>query len=70
MIRPLDYCVTSDHVRASLNTIDERIHEMLVLRQQYIEKLMNIEQDDNLLAIMDENNEFTEKIKYHIEKKS
>lgn len=69
MIRPLEYCMTSDHVRTSLNTIDERIHEMLVLRQQYIEKLVSIEQDDCLLSVLEENNEFTEKIKYHIEKK-
>lgn len=70
MIRPLEYCSTSEHVRTSLNTIDERIREMLVLRQQYLEKLMNIEQDDSLLEIIEENNEFTKKIIYHIEKKS
>jgi len=70
MIRPLEYCVTSEHVRTSLNTIDERIREMLVLRQQYLEKLMSIEQDDSLLDVIKENNAFTEKIIYHIEKKS
>lgn len=69
MIRPLEYCVTSEHVRTSLNTIDERIREMLILRQQYIEKLVEIEQDDSLRAVLEENNAFTEKIKYHIEKK-
>lgn len=69
MIRPLEYCVTSEHVRESLNTIDERIREMLVLRQQYLEKLVSIEQDDNLLAVLEENKEFTEKIKCHIERK-
>lgn len=69
MIRPLDYCITSDHVRTSLNTIDERIREMLVLRQQYLEKLVSIEQDKSLLADIEENRKFTEKIKYHIEKK-
>lgn len=70
MIRPLAYCITSEHVRTSLNTIDERIREMLVLRQQYIEKLMSIEQDDSLLDVIEENKGFTEKIIYHIEKKS
>ncbi len=69
MIRPLEYCIASEHVRTSLNTIDERIREMLVLRQQYLEKLMSIEQDNSLLDVIKENNEFTEKIIYHIEKK-
>ncbi|HMR17792.1 MAG TPA: hypothetical protein PKA53_00710 [Sphingobacterium sp.] len=70
MIRPLEYCGTSEHVRTSLNTIDERIREMLVLRQQYLEKLMSVEQDDSLLNVIEENNGFTEKIIYHIAKKS
>lgn len=69
MIRPLEYCSTSEHVRASLNTIDERIREMLVSRQQYLEKLMGIEQDSSLSDVIAENKEFTEKIIHYIAKK-
>lgn len=70
MIRPLEYCSTSEHLRSSLNTIDERIREMLELREQYIAKLQSIEQDESLLEILAENKAFTEKIIYHIKQKS
>lgn len=70
MIRPLEYCSTSEHLRSSLNTIDERIREMLEMREQYIAKLQSIEQNDSLLEVLAENKAFTEKIIYHIEQKS
>lgn len=69
MIRPLEYCSTSEHLRTSLNTIDERIREMLELREQYIVKLQSIEQKDTLLEVLAENKAFTEKITYHIQQK-
>lgn len=70
MIRPLEYCSTSEHLRSSLNTIDERIREMLEMREQYIAKLQSIEQNDSLLEVLAENKAFTEKVIYHIEQKS
>lgn len=69
MIRPLDYCSTSEHLRTSLNTIDSRIREMLEMRAKYIEKLQSIEQKDSLLEVLAENKAFTDKIIYHIEQK-
>ena len=69
MIRPLDYCSTSEHLRSSLNTIDSRIREMLEMRAKYIEKLQSIEQKDSLLEVLAENKAFTDKIIYHIEQK-
>lgn len=38
MIRPLEYCATSSHLEASMQTIDIRIEELLRLRDQYLEK--------------------------------
>lgn len=70
MIRPLEYCSTSEHLRSSLNTIDERIREMLEMREQYIAKLQSVEQDDSLLEVLAENKAFAEKIIYHIKQKS
>ncbi|MDM1295499.1 chorismate mutase [Sphingobacterium sp. N143] len=38
MIRPLEYCVSSQHINASIDTIDSRIVELLALRKTYINK--------------------------------
>lgn len=38
MIRPLEYCVDKHHIRTSIDTIDNRIVELLALRKSYIDK--------------------------------
>lgn len=38
MIRPLEYCVNSQHIKSSIDTIDSRIAELLALRQMYLNK--------------------------------
>ena len=38
MIRPLEYCVNSQHIKSSIDTIDSRIVELLALRQAYLNK--------------------------------
>lgn len=38
MIRPLEYCVNKQHIHDSVETIDNRIVELLALRKTYINK--------------------------------
>ncbi|OJZ03319.1 chorismate mutase [Sphingobacterium sp. 40-24] len=38
MIRPLEYCVNKQHIHDSVDTIDNRIVELLALRKTYIGK--------------------------------
>jgi len=38
MIRPLEYCVNKQHIHVSVDTIDNRIVELLALRKMYIDK--------------------------------
>lgn len=38
MIRPLAYCVNKQHIHDSVDTIDNRIVELLALRKTYIGK--------------------------------
>lgn len=36
MIRPLEYCENENHIRASIDTIDLRILELIILRKKYL----------------------------------
>jgi len=38
MIRPLEYCVNTQHINVSIDTIDNRIVELLALRKTYLNK--------------------------------
>lgn len=38
MIRPLIYCETISHIRTSIDTIDCRILELIALRESYLKK--------------------------------
>ena len=45
MIRPLEYCETSDQLVKSLDTINLRIQELTALRADYLNKLLNVTSD-------------------------
>lgn len=47
MIRPLEYCTTLSHIQTSISTIDSRISELKALRQQYVNKEIELEQREN-----------------------
>ncbi len=47
MIRPLEYCVNKQHIHDSVDTIDNRIVELLALRKTYIGKGKSIEDEQN-----------------------
>ncbi|UIR55506.1 chorismate mutase [Sphingobacterium sp. SRCM116780] len=43
MIRPLEFCENSSHLRSSVDCIDYRILELIALRAQYVDKLNQAE---------------------------
>ncbi|OOG16541.1 hypothetical protein BWD42_20115 [Sphingobacterium sp. CZ-UAM] len=45
MIRPLEYCVNTQHINASIDTIDNRIVELLALRKTYLNKAKVLQDD-------------------------
>lgn len=47
MIRPLEYCTTLSHIKSSIDTIDNRILELKTLRKIYVDKEVELEQDEN-----------------------
>ncbi|KGE14107.1 hypothetical protein [Sphingobacterium deserti] len=50
MIRPLAYCESINHFEHSIDTIDNRIQELLELRKQYVaghKALQNVEADES-----------------------
>lgn len=61
MIRPLEYCQTSDQLLQSLDTIELRIQELTALRSDYLNKLSNISSDrkheQGSNTLLDNNNE-------------
>ena len=61
MIRPLEYCETSDQLVNSLDTINHRIQELTALRTDYLNKLLNITSDrqteQGLNTTLDNNDE-------------
>ncbi|WP_245893842.1 hypothetical protein [Sphingobacterium gobiense] len=48
MIRPLPYCTTLSHVKASIETIDNRILELEALRKLYEDKETELEQEEQI----------------------
>ncbi|WP_165793107.1 hypothetical protein [Sphingobacterium haloxyli] len=48
MIRPLPYCTTLSHVKASIDTIDNRILELEALRKLYKDKEIEFEQEEEI----------------------
>lgn len=61
MIRPLDYCQTSDQLVSSLDTINVRIQELTSLRADYLNKLLDVTSEEQAEQvsnnILDHNNE-------------
>ena len=47
MIRPLEYCVNKQHIHDSVDTIDNRIVELLALRKAYIRKGKALDDEQN-----------------------
>jgi len=46
MIRPLEYCLTLPHLEASIATIDQRILELLDLREKYDNQAKSLQQEN------------------------
>ncbi|MCY4781033.1 hypothetical protein ORI89_15340 [Sphingobacterium sp. UT-1RO-CII-1] len=38
MIRPLEYCENTTHIDTSLDTIDRRIKDLIILKEEYLKK--------------------------------
>ena len=49
MIRPLEYCITASHISSSIETINTRLMELESLREKYIAKKLEFEQQDGLV---------------------
>lgn len=45
MIRPLEYCESIRHFELSIDSIDNRIQELLELRKQYVAGRKALEED-------------------------
>lgn len=43
MIRPLEYCVNNQHINVSIDTIDNRIVELIALRKIYLNKAKELD---------------------------
>lgn len=50
MIRPLIYCENITHINTSISTIDERILELEKLREAYLKKGLEIDNDKMLIS--------------------
>ncbi|MCL7987959.1 hypothetical protein M8998_08415 [Sphingobacterium sp. lm-10] len=51
MIRPLEYCENTDHLKDSLQTIEHRIAELIELRNAYRAKAIALEEEIPTIAL-------------------
>jgi anthranilate synthase component 2 len=49
MIRPLEYCTTQEHFDRSIETINNRLEELLSLKAQYEKRRLSFEKIDNII---------------------